>query len=207
LYDLGAPIEAANSSPGCAACDAISSATAPCETKSPCSGEFPASICDCLSSFSRKECEKDVAEYFFQSGSFIQYKFPHVFHTQRTHFQTMLRTRQSNSVILSVSSQDQTEYIILQVTHGMLAVSYNIGDGDFAVHLPNHRVDSGEWQEVTLERLQNEFSLRVNSGGEHKEITAAHGTYKEIKVDPSSIVLGSGNLQDLSFQGCIRMLD
>ncbi|XP_056381620.1 neural-cadherin-like isoform X2 [Hyla sarda] len=203
MYDLGAPIESVNSSPGCAACDVISSATAPC-TPSPCTGEFAASDCDCLSSSDRKECKKDDAEYFFQSGSFIQYKFPHTFHTQRTHFKTMLRTRQSNSIILSVSSQDQTEYIILQVIHGILAVSYNIGDGDFVVHLPNHRVDTGEWQEVTLERMQNEFFLRVNSSGEHREITAAHGTYKEIKVDPSSIVLGSGNLQDLSFQGCIK---
>ncbi|KAM3920083.1 neural-cadherin-like [Leptodactylus fuscus] len=196
MYDLGVPTESVGSSPGCAACDAIISASALCETKSPCNGEFGAS--------GSKECEKDIAEYFFQSGSFIQYKFPHAFHAQRTHFQTMVRTRQSNSIILSVSSQDQTEYIILQITHGMLAVSYNIGDGDFTVRLPSHRVDTGEWQEVTMERMQNEFSLRVNGGGEQREITAAHGTYKEIKVDPSSIVLGSGNLQALSFQGCIK---
>ncbi|XP_040264889.1 neural-cadherin-like [Bufo bufo] len=193
MYDLGAPIESVGSSPGCAACDAMSSAS--CETKSPCTAESGAS------SSSQQECEKDAAEYFFQSGSFIQYKFSHALHTQRTHFQTMVRTRQPNSIILSVSSQDQTEYIILQVTHGMLAVSYNIGDGDFVVRLPNHRVDSGEWQEIALERMQNEFSLRVNGGGEDREITAAHGTYKEIKVDPSSIVLGSGNLHALSFQG------
>ncbi|CAN2389345.1 Cadherin cytoplasmic region [Pristimantis euphronides] len=196
MYDLGAPIESVSSSPGCTACDTVP--TAPCATKSPCTGEFG------VSGSSQQECDKDATEYFFQSGSFIQYKFPHAFHRQRTYFQTMVRTRQSNSIILSVSSQDQTEYIILQVTHGMLAVSYNIGDGDFVVRLPNHRIDSGEWQEVTLDRMQNEFSLRVNGGGEHREITAAHGTYKEIKVDPSSIVLGSGNLQALSFQGCIK---
>ncbi|XP_075692920.1 neural-cadherin-like [Rhinoderma darwinii] len=204
MYDFGTPVEHVRSSPGCAACDVISSASAPCETKSPCTGEFGASGCDCLSDAGQQECEKDVAEFFFQSGSFIQYKFPHAFHTQRTHFQTMVRTRQSNSIILSVSSRDQTEYIILQVTHGILAVSYNIGDGDFVVRLPNHRVDSGEWQKITLERMQNEFSLHVNGGGDDREITAAHGAYKEIKVDPSSIVLGSGNLQTLSFQGCIK---
>ncbi|XP_073515773.1 neural-cadherin-like [Phyllobates terribilis] len=196
MYDLGSPIESVRSSPGCAACEVFSSAQ--CETESRCTGEFGASI-----SF-QQECDKDATEYFFQAGSFVQYKFSHAFHTQRTHFQTMVRTRQSNSIILSVSSEDQTEYIILQIIRGMLAASYNIGDGDFVVRLPDHRVDSGEWQAVTLERMQNEFTLRVDGGGEHREITAAHGTYKEIKVDPSSIILGSGNLQALSFQGCIK---
>ncbi|KAG8562655.1 hypothetical protein GDO81_015756 [Engystomops pustulosus] len=196
MYDFGDALESVSSSPGCTACDTISSTQ--CEAKSSCTGELD------TSRSSLQECEKAIPEYFFQSGSFIQYKFPHAFNTQRMHFQIMVRTRQSNSIILSVSSQDQTEYIILQITHGILAVSYNIGDGDFIVRLPNHRVDSGEWQEITLERMQNEFSLHVYGGGEHKEITAAHGTYKEIKVDPRSIVLGSGNLQALSFQGCIK---
>ncbi|XP_073411096.1 neural-cadherin-like [Dendrobates tinctorius] len=197
MYDLGAPIESVHSSPGCAACEVFSSA--PCETESPCStGEFDASVSG------QQECDKDAAEYFFQAGSFVQYKFSHAFHAQRTHFQTMVRTRQSNSILLSVSSEDQTEYIIMQIIRGLLVVSYNIGDGDFVVRLLNHRVDSGEWQAVTLERMQNEFTLRVDGGGDHREITAAHGTYKEIKVDPSSIILGSGNLQALSFQGCIK---
>ncbi|XP_063804777.1 neural-cadherin-like [Pseudophryne corroboree] len=204
VYDLGSPLEGVSSSPGCAVCDAIRSPSSLCETPSRCTGGSAAPGCDCPPGSSQHGCHKDVMEYFFQSGSFIQYRFPRLLHPQRTHFQAMLRTRQSNSIILSLSSRDQTEYIILQVLHGLLAVSYNLGDGDYSVTLPSHRIDSGEWTDISLERVQNEFTLSVNGGGEHEDITATHGTYKEIKVDPNRIILGNGNLQELSFQGCIK---
>ncbi|XP_075045350.1 neural-cadherin-like [Mixophyes fleayi] len=204
VYDLAAPLESVGSSPACAVCEVTRSPSALCETPSSCTGEFGVPGCDCLSVSNKHECEKGVMEHFFQSGSFIQYRFPRTLHPQRTHFQTMVRTRQSNSVILSLSTRDQTEYIILQVVQGILAVSYNIGDGDYVVKLPGHRIDSGEWNEVRVDRVQNEFTLSVNGGGEHEEITAAHGTYKEIKVDPNSIILGNGILQELSFHGCIK---
>ncbi|XP_053305559.1 protein crumbs homolog 1-like [Spea bombifrons] len=50
--------------------------------------------------------------------------------------------------------------------------------------------------------MQNEFTLRFNGGGEHREITAAHRTYKEIKVDPRGAILGSINQS--GYQGCIK---
>ncbi|XP_018408620.1 PREDICTED: protein crumbs homolog 1-like [Nanorana parkeri] len=116
----------------------------------------------------------------------------------------MVRTRQSHSTILSLFSSDRTEYIFLQVVDGILTASYNIGDGNYVVRLAGHRLDSGEWCEVGLERLQNEFTLRLSSGAEHGEVTVAHGTYKEIRVDPSSVFLGSGKVEEPSFQGCMK---
>ncbi|XP_072278551.1 neural-cadherin-like [Pyxicephalus adspersus] len=204
MFDLGSQLDSVNSSVGCVLCDVINSHSTPCETPTRCSGDSGTSNCGCLLGDSRHDCERDDSEHLFQPSSFIQYRFPHAFHPQRTHFQAMVRTRQSHSTILSLFSRDRTEYIFLQVVHGILTASYNIGDGDYVVKLAGHRLDSGEWCEVSLERLQNEFTLRLTSGAEHGEVTVAHGTYKEIKVDPSGVFLGSGKVDESSFQGCMK---
>uniref|UniRef100_A0A8C5WCG8 Neural-cadherin-like n=1 Tax=Leptobrachium leishanense TaxID=445787 RepID=A0A8C5WCG8_9ANUR len=204
MYDLGAPIEAGNSSPGCSrkqeSCG--SSGSSLCEAPARCTRELASSGCDCSDANNEQECAKVVKDHFFQPGSYIQYRLPHVLNSQRTYFQTKLRTRHADGIILSLFSTDQTEYIHLQVVQGLLTVSYNIGDGDNAVQLPDHKVDTGEWNEISLERMQNEFTLRVNGGGGHREVTEGHGTYKEIKVDPWNIILGSMNKQ--GYQGCLK---
>ena len=82
-------------------------------------------------------------------------------------------------------------------------VSYNLGDGDYAVNLPSYHIDNGEWHHITLERNENEFTLRLYEGGGKREILKAAGVYKEIVIDPSSFVLGNTYPfnQNKSFQG------
>ncbi|KAM4723000.1 neural-cadherin-like [Rhinophrynus dorsalis] len=207
MYDLGAPLESANSSPGCSmkdsSCESPGSFSSVCENQSNCVGESGSPNCNCTPYRSGHECAKGHKEHFFRLGSSIHYLFPHVPHLQRTHFQAVVRTHHADSTILSLTSQDKTEYIHLQVMHGFLTVSYNLGDGDYIVQL-DHKIDTGEWHEVSMERMQNEFMLRVNEGGEWREITAAQGMYKEIKIDPSSVILGSSSSQKLGFQGCMK---
>ncbi|KAM5138136.1 neural-cadherin-like [Mantella aurantiaca] len=202
VYDLGAPLESMNSSAGCAICEV--SHSAPCEMETRCSGDAGTASCDCLPGDNRHQCERDDTEHLFQPGGFIQYRFTHAFHPQRTHFMATVRTRQSHSTILSLLSRDASEYIFLQVTRGVLTASYNMGDGHYMVPLAGHRLDSGEWCEVSLERLQNEFTLRMSSGSEHGEVTVARGAYKEIKVDPSGVFLGSSEGEEPGFQGCMK---
>ncbi|KAM4614092.1 neural-cadherin-like [Discoglossus pictus] len=206
MYDLGAPLESVNSFPGCSmkdkSCDSNDWSSPHCVADARCPGDLHSS-----SSPGHKErkCGRvDVKEYFFQMGSYVHFLFPHTLHTQRTLFQTMLRTREANGIILSLSSEDTTEYIHLQVTHGLLTVFYNIGDGDFMVQLPGHRIDTGEWNRIFMERMHNEFTLRLNDGGEQREVTEAHGAYKEIRVDPRSVIIGSSNAKKTSFQGCMK---
>jgi len=93
--------------------------------------------------------------------------------------------------------------IIYKVVRGFLAVSYNLGDGDFSVSLPSYNIDNGEWHHITLDRNENEFTLRLHEGGGKREILKAAGIYKEIVIDPSSLVLGNTYPFDLnkSFQG------
>lgn len=93
--------------------------------------------------------------------------------------------------------------IIHKVVRGFLAVSYNLGDGDYFVSLPSYNIDNGEWHHITLDRNENEFTLRLHEGGGKREILKAAGIYKEIVIDPSSLVLGNTYPFDLnkSFQG------
>ncbi|CAH2324231.1 neural-cadherin-like [Pelobates cultripes] len=206
MYDLGAPIETINSSPGCQKKSGIceTSGSSSCEALSRCAGDPGSTSCECVTTHNEQECGKVAKEHYFHSGSYIRYQFPHALNPQRTYFQTRLRTRHADGTILSLFSKDQTEYIHLQVAEGLLKVSYNIGDGDNTVKLPDHKIDTGEWNEISMERVHNEFTLRVNGGGGHREITEGHGTYKEIKVHPSNIILGSNNFNKQSYQGCLR---
>ncbi|XP_053575248.1 putative neural-cadherin 2 [Bombina bombina] len=205
LYDLEAPLESRNSLPGCfnndMSCETTDWSSPPCELGTRCTGDSYLSNCACSPSHKGPECGRDVKEYFFQRDSFLHLLFPHALHNQRIFFQTLLRTRDANGIILSLTSLDKTEYIHLKVVDGLLTVSYNIGDGDFVIQLPGHRIDSGEWNMMILERMQNEFTLRLNEGGGQREITEARGMYKEIKVDPHNVILGSSKI---SFQGCMK---
>lgn len=96
-----------------------------------------------------------------------------------------------------------TLLIIHKVVQGFLVVSYNLGDGDYSVSLPSYHIDNGEWNHITLERNENEFTLRLYEGGGRREILKAAGIYKEIVIDPSSLVLGNTYPfnQTKSFQG------
>ncbi|XP_053305337.1 putative neural-cadherin 2 [Spea bombifrons] len=140
VYDLAAPLEAVNSSPGCVRKGTACSSPVPCDF--PCVSDPWTPSCDCPPA--HQDCGKDVHEHFFHPGGHIQYLLPHSLHPQRTHFQATLRTRNADSIILRLSSKARSESIHLQVRHGLLTVSYNLSDGPNTVTLPDHEIYTGE---------------------------------------------------------------
>lgn len=82
-------------------------------------------------------------------------------------------------------------YCISQIIQGLLAVFYNLGDGEYNLTLPFHRLDDGEWHEVELDRYGREFTLRLDGGGGRREVTASPGRSQEIIIDPSVVMLGN----------------
>lgn len=78
-----------------------------------------------------------------------------------------------------------------QVVQGLLAVFYNLGDGDYNLTLPHQHLGDGEWHEVELDRYGREFTLRLDGGGGRREITASRGQGHEIIVDPTVVMLGN----------------
>lgn len=80
---------------------------------------------------------------------------------------------------------------VFQVIQGLLAVFYNLGDGDYNVTLHSHRLNNGEWHEVELDRYGREFTLRLDGGGGRREVTASPGRSQEIIIDQSLVMLGN----------------
>ncbi|XP_074824817.1 neural-cadherin-like [Natator depressus] len=208
VYDLESPAESLNSSPGCALTDGSCEATgsSSCGIHGRCLGEWASFSCHCLPGYYGYRCDKVAKEYSFGPGSHIRYLLPVAVPARRTLLEVTVRTRQPNSVIMSMSSRAKDEHITLQVVQGFLMVSYNLGDGDYAVNLPSYNIDNGEWHHITLERIENEFTLRLYEGGGKREILRAAGVCKEIVIDPSRLVLGNTYPvnQNRSFQGCMK---
>ncbi|XP_048672720.2 neural-cadherin-like [Caretta caretta] len=208
VYDLESPAESLNSSPGCALTDGSCEATgsSSCGIHGRCLGEWASFSCHCLPGYYGYRCDKVAKEYSFGPGSHIRYLLPVAVPARRTLLEVTVRTRQPNSVIMSMASRAKDEHITLQVVQGFLMVSYNLGDGDYAVNLPSYNIDNGEWHHITLERIENEFTLRLYEGGGKREILRAAGVCKEIVIDPSRLVLGNTYPvnQNRSFQGCMK---
>ncbi|NWX98396.1 CADN protein, partial [Nothoprocta ornata] len=205
MYDLQSPAESLNSFPGCTltdgSCETMGSSS--CGVHGRCVGDWDSFACHCLPGYYGYRCDKVAKEYTFGPGSHIRYQLPVSVPARRTLLEAMIRTRQPDSVIMSMASRNKDEYITLRVVQGFLMVSYNLGDGDYSVSLPFYNIDNGEWHHITLERTENEFALRLYEGGGKREILRARGVYKEIVIDPSSLVLGNTYpfSQNQSFQG------
>lgn len=78
-----------------------------------------------------------------------------------------------------------------QVVQGLLAVFYNLGDGDYNLTLPHSPLSNGEWHEVELDRFGREFTLRLDGGGGRREAVGSPGQSQEIIIDPSVVMLGN----------------
>ncbi|XP_043937612.1 neural-cadherin-like [Protopterus annectens] len=208
VFDLETPAESQNSFPGCVATDGncYNMGSSLCGTHGQCYGEWGAFSCHCLPGYYGHKCDKAVNEYSFEPGSYVMYQMRMGIPTRRTYFQAIIRTRTPNSIVMSMSSRDQKEYITLQVSNGFFAVSYNLGDADHFVKLPSYRIDNGDWHLISLERIHNEFTLKINGGGGKREINRAYGTFREIIIDPDSLILGNFHpvSHNRSFQGCIK---
>ncbi|CAB1437444.1 unnamed protein product [Pleuronectes platessa] len=94
----------------------------------------------------------------------------------------------------------------VQVIHGLLAVFYNLGDGDYNITLPFHRLNDGEWHDVALDRYGREFTLQLDGGGGRREVTVSPGRGQEIIIDPSAVMIGNSfpSGHNRSFLGCLR---
>uniref|UniRef100_A0A8P4GNM4 Neural-cadherin n=1 Tax=Dicentrarchus labrax TaxID=13489 RepID=A0A8P4GNM4_DICLA len=209
LYDLGSPAESYNTVPGCSLIDDHCTNTEllpSCGKSGRCHGEWGSFSCLCEPGFTGPQCDQAAPEFSFDGRSHIQFQLLWSLPARQTRVQVGVRTRATAGVILSLLSQEQNEYLRLEVIQGLLAVFYNLGDGDYNLTLPHHRLDDGEWHEVELDRYGREFTLRLDGGGGRREVTASPGQSQEIIIDPSVVMLGnyfpSGH--NRSFLGCFR---
>nr|XP_006635865.1 PREDICTED: neural-cadherin-like isoform X1 [Lepisosteus oculatus] len=208
VYDLGCPAESLNSAPGCALTDGVClTAGGPsCGIHGKCRGEWGSFSCDCHPGYSGHKCDKALPEWSFEKDSVLRYQLRGGGSARRTHAQLLLRTRTPSGTLLSMTSRDSNEYIVMEMVDGHFGVRANLGDGDHYLQLPALRIDNGQWVLLSLDRHDNVFTLRLDQGGGAREITAMLGHKREIIVHPSSVLLGN-NLSDYQhsdFQGCMQ---
>ncbi|KAM4592527.1 neural-cadherin isoform 2-T2 [Odontesthes bonariensis] len=210
LYDLGSPADSQSSSPGCLTTDSscVNMGYPSCGHRGRCHGEWGSFSCQCVPGYTGHQCEEEVPEYSFDGHSHVHYQLASLLPARRTWIQVLVRTRKHSSIIFSLVSKEQTEYLRLEIFQGLLCVFYNLGDGDYNLTLPNYRLDNGEWHEVFLDRHDNEMTLRLDGGGGQREVTGLRGRSREIIVDPTAVMLGNTLPSGInkSFQGCMRDL-
>ncbi|KAJ3596028.1 hypothetical protein NHX12_002437, partial [Muraenolepis orangiensis] len=193
LYDLGSPAESFNSVPGCS----VGAGPCPpteqplCDAKGHCPAQRGSLGCHCGPGFTGPRCKQAVAEFSFSGRSHAQFQLLGSLPARRTRLQVGVRTRSPGGVLVSLVSPEQNEYFRLEVFQGLLSVFFNLGDGDYNLTLPHHRLDNGDWHEAELDRYGKEFTLRLDGGGGRREVTATPGRSQEIIVDQSAIMIGN----------------
>uniref|UniRef100_A0A3B4GHX1 Neural-cadherin-like n=1 Tax=Pundamilia nyererei TaxID=303518 RepID=A0A3B4GHX1_9CICH len=204
LYDLGSPADSQSSSPGCLTTDSscVNMGYPSCGHRGRCHGEWGSFSCQCIPGYTGHQCEEEVPEYSFDGHSHVRYQLASPLPARRTWIQVLVRTRKHSSVLFSLISKEQSEYLRLEVS-GFLCVFYNLGDGDYNLTLPTYRLDNGEWHEVFLDRHDNEMTLRMDGGGGQREVSGLQGRSREIIIDPTVVMLGNTFPSGInkSFQG------
>ncbi|XP_071612885.1 neural-cadherin-like isoform X2 [Heliangelus exortis] len=116
VYDLQSPAESLNSFPGCTltdgSCETMGSSS--CGIHGRCLGDWGSFTCHCLPGHYGYSCDEVAKEYTFGPGSHIRYQLPVSAPARRTLFEAMVRTRQPDSVIVSMMAPNRDEHITLQ---------------------------------------------------------------------------------------------
>uniref|UniRef100_A0A673BER3 Uncharacterized protein n=1 Tax=Sphaeramia orbicularis TaxID=375764 RepID=A0A673BER3_9TELE len=194
LYDLGSPAESSNTIPGCSLIDDHCTNTEQlpsCGKRGRCHSEWSSFSCICEPGFTGPQCDHVAPEFSFDGRSHIQFQFLWSLPARQTRVQLGVRTRAVTGVILSLLSQEQNEYLRLEVSHGR----------SFLSTLTALIV-------LFLDRFGREFTLRLDGGGGRREVTASPGRSQEIIIDPSLVMLGNSfpSGHNRSFLGCLRDL-
>ncbi|KAE8277625.1 Neural-cadherin Cadherin-N [Larimichthys crocea] len=208
VYDLASPGESVDSSPGCRLTDGVcvTAAGPSCGAQASCLADWGSFSCECHAGYTGHKCDRAVPEFSFDSGSVVRYQLRGGGSSRRTNIQLLLRTRATSGSLLSVTSREANEYIVLEVMEGHLSVRVNLGDGAHALQLPGQRVDIGQWVLVSLSRHDNLFTLQLEQGGGSREVQARLGSRREMVVHPAGVMVGNGPTpgDKADFQGCLR---
>ncbi|XP_004551137.3 neural-cadherin [Maylandia zebra] len=205
VYDLASPGESVDSTPGCKLTDGVcvTAAGPSCGIHATCLADWGSFSCECHAGYTGHKCDRAMPEFSFDSGSVVRFQLRGGGISRRTNIQLLVRTRATSGTLLSVTSRETNEYIVLEITEGHISVRANLGDGAHALRLPGQRVDVGQWVLVSLSRYDNMFTLRLEHGGGSREVQARLGSRREIVVHPSSLMVGNGP-DKADFQGCLR---
>ncbi|XP_028281097.1 neural-cadherin [Parambassis ranga] len=208
VYDLASPGESVDSAPGCRLTDGVcvTAAGPSCGVHASCLADWGSFSCECHPGYTGHKCDKAVPEFSFDLNSVARFQLRGGGSPRRTNIQLLFRTRSTSGTLLSMTSREASEYIVLEIMDGHISVRTNLGDGAHTLGIPNQRVDIGQWILVSLSRHDNIFTLRLEQGGGSREVQARLGFRREIVVQPASLMVGNGpnSADKADFHGCMR---
>ncbi|XP_077577604.1 neural-cadherin [Stigmatopora nigra] len=202
VYDLERAGESRDSRPGCTATDGacVTGAGPSCGVHASCLADWGAFSCECHPGRAGHKCDAVVPEFSLDSESILRFHVGGAMGDgRRTDVQLLLRTRATSGTLLSVTSREAHQSVVLEIAEGFLSVRANLGDGAHALRLTGMRVDVGQWVPISLSRRDNLFTLKLERGGGEREVWARLGNSRRMTLDPASVTVGGG-----AFHGCLR---
>ncbi|XP_071147127.1 pikachurin-like [Mytilus edulis] len=186
-----------------------------CQNGGHCVARGPAAKCDCLLGFGGRYCDKNVPVKYPKFSGDGYMAFP-VLTDGYKQFEVKLNIRpdRSNGLILFSGEKKNAEsdFFSIALMDGFVEFRYDCGTG-MAVIKSKDRVDIGDWNMVTVKRVGNEGSLKLNdhdmiqglSQGAYSRLTLRLKLYLGGYIDMHSIAERVGVTQ--SFVGCIQSMN
>ncbi|VDI80814.1 Hypothetical predicted protein [Mytilus galloprovincialis] len=186
-----------------------------CQNGGHCVARGPAAKCDCSLGFGGRYCDKNVPVKYPKFSGDGYMAFP-VLTDSYKQFEVKLNIRpdRSNGLILFSGEKKNAEsdFFSIALVDGFVEFRYDCGTG-MAVIKSKDRVDIGDWNMVTVKRVGNEGSLKLNdhdmiqglSKGAYSRLTLRLKLYLGGYIDMHSIAERVGVTQ--SFVGCIQSMN
>ncbi|XP_077867293.1 neural-cadherin-like, partial [Saccoglossus kowalevskii] len=213
LYDLGSPSKSQNSDQGCKQTDqhCYGNGGVYLCGNGTCIGSWDDYFCICFPGYYGDSCNMETPEYDFSHESYITYELSETIPLDdfTSYYHIMVRTRQETGLIWHISDTNGWEYIRLLLQGGYLVTHFNLGDtGEgYIMILSGYEIDDGFWHSINLERNGNHFTVKVDGGGGVREMESRMGSFYELVVDRTSLVLGAQvDVQQVTmdFVGCMQ---
>ncbi|XP_041454487.1 neural-cadherin isoform X3 [Lytechinus variegatus] len=212
LYDLGTPGTSSKSEAGCPRTDGqcTDDNGMPVCNNGTCEADIDSFICICFPGFNGLTCDVELTPYDFAIESYITYELldSSLYDDARSsNYQIMVRTRQENGLIWSISSANTYEYIRMEMVQGELKADWHLGDKPVSVTMVNFSINDGAWHAINFDRYDSVVTIKIDGGGGVKEIQNRESQYSGLDVDENSLVIGAFvdvNTVTDDFMGCMN---
>ncbi|XP_072014059.1 LOW QUALITY PROTEIN: neural-cadherin-like [Amphiura filiformis] len=215
LFDLQTPGKQKNSEPGCPRTDEnCMTNDIPPEPKcknGTCIADLDDAYCVCYPGFMGERCDQETPAHDFADDSYVMYQLNEgnlELDEREANYQIMMRTREREGLIWTISNQNGLEFTTLELVDGTVRGRWNLGDGEITAHLDQFQVDNGEWHAIQFTRYDNYVTIKIDGGGGVRQIENRESTHQTLRVDPNSLMVGAFVQRAVeitqNFEGCIN---
>eukprot|EP00057_Strongylocentrotus_purpuratus_P034310 XP_794702.3 PREDICTED: neural-cadherin [Strongylocentrotus purpuratus] len=211
LYDLADPGIFDKSDSGCLRTDGQCTVDGePVCENGICEADLGSFVCICFPGFNGEFCSIVLPPYDFATDSYITYELldESLYNDARSsNYHIMVRSRQENGLIWSISSANTYEYIRMEMVAGELQADWHLGDKPVSVTMGNFSINDGAWHAINFDRYDSVVTIKIDGGGGVKEIQNRESAFSGLDIDSNSLVIGAFvdlNTVTDDFMGCMN---